>query len=89
VVGWRSPVPREQRNAQGGGDRRGAGDGDETAGLPLEQQELDREEDSRHGRGEDRRHPGRRAGDEQRLALDRRQMERLGEHRAERPARRK
>ncbi len=62
--------PRAQeRDAERRGHHRCARDGDEAAGLPLEQEQLDREQDGRDGRGEDRRHPGRRAGDEQRLAL--------------------
>ena len=66
VVRWDGEVRpgAEQRNAQRRSHRRRAGDGDETARLPLEQEQLDGEQDGRDGRGEDRRHPGRRAGHE-------------------------
>ena len=51
----------EQRNAERRGDRRRARNGNEAAGLPLEQEELDGEQHRGHRRGEDRRHARRRA----------------------------
>ena len=41
----------------------------EAARLPFEQQHFDRQQDRRDRRAEDRRHPGGRTGDQQRLAL--------------------
>src|SRR5207237_4912525 len=62
---------------------RRAGDGDEAAGLELEQQQLDGQEDRRYRRGKDRRHAARGSRDEQRLPLHGGQVERLGEQRPE------
>ena len=68
-------------------DDRGDGHRNETARLPFEQQQLDREQTRRDRRGEDRRHARRRAGHEQRLALRRGEMKQLREERTERAAR--
>ena len=70
------------------GGRRDARERDrnQAARLPLEQQQLDGEQHRRDRRGEGRRHAGRRARDEQRLALGAGQMEELRDQRSERAA---
>ena len=74
----------EQVGPQQRGDRAGQGDRDEAPRLPLEQEEFDGQEHGGHRRVERRRHPPRRAGHEQRLALRGREMEDLGDDRPER-----
>src|SRR6185437_7300310 len=53
----------------------------------LEEHDFDGEENGRHGRAEDRGHAGRRAGDQQRLALRGAQVKELREERAQGAAR--
>ncbi len=69
----------EQRHPERGGHRGCSGHRDEAARLPLEQEELHREEHCGERCPEDRGHPGRRACDEQGLALGSGEMKRLGE----------
>ena len=55
-------------------------------GLPLEKQQLDREQDRRDRRREHRRHAGGGARDQQYLALRGRQVKKLGKNRTKRAA---
>ncbi len=85
--GHRKYRPCTQQGApQHGRDRRCHGHGNEAAGLPLEQQKLDRQQHRRNGSGEHGRHSRRRTSDEKRFALGRAQVKLLGEDRAQRAA---
>ncbi len=77
--------PDQLRPPQGGDDD-GGGDRNEAARLPLEQQQFDRKQHGGERRAEHRGHAGGRAGDQQRLALGRTQVEELREQGAERAA---
>ena len=69
--------------ARGAGRGAGERDGDQAAGLPLEQEQLDGQQDGRERRGEGRGHPGCGARDQQRLALGTGKMKELRDQRAE------
>ena len=77
----------EQRDAEDSCDRRCGRHGNEAPRLPLEQQQLQREQDRRHRCREDGRHATGRTGHEERLAFRRRQVQRLAEQRPERAPR--
>ena len=64
------PVPNSSGRQAAEIDRR-RDHRDEAARLPFEQQQFDREQHRGDRRAEDRRHAGRRAGDQQRLAFGR------------------
>ena len=77
----------EEGHAQRGGYHRRARHGDEATGLPLEQEQLHREQRRGERSAEHGRHAAGRAGHEERLALGGREVERLREQRAEGAAR--
>ena len=77
----------EERPSQDRRDRACQRHRDHAARLPLEEQQFDRQKDSRQRRRERRRHAGGGAGDEQRLALGARQVTGLRDERSERAAR--
>src|SRR6185437_8486554 len=77
----------EPVNAKGSGKNAGDGDGDEGARPPLEQEELDGEQDGGDGRGKGGGHASGRAGDEQGGALVVAQLEPLGDEGANGAAR--
>ena len=77
----------EQRHSHRPRDRCRAGNRNEAARLPFEEQQLYREQGRGHRCAEHRRHPARGARHQERLAFGGRQVKRLGEERAEGAAR--
>ena len=61
----------EQRDSKRRCHRGRCRNGNEAAGLPFEEQKLDRQEDRRERSGKDRRHTGGRSGPQQGLSLRR------------------
>jgi hypothetical protein len=74
----------EQRDADDRRDRDRRRDRDEAARPPLEEEELDRQQDRGERRVEGGRHAGGRPADEERLTLVGAQVDELGEDRAQR-----
>jgi hypothetical protein len=72
--------------AEHGRDDGGEGDRCHRAGSPLEDQQLDPEERRGDRSAEDSRHPAAGAGNEERPAFCRREIEVLRKHRSDRPA---
>src|SRR5262249_3730686 len=73
--------------AQNGRDGAGERDGDQAAGLPFKEQELDGQKHGRDGRSECRGHSSGCSRDEQGFAFGAGEVKQLGDHGAERAAR--